>query len=283
MLHLIWEGILYEYLRASGMPLRTADNDPRIFTLQLWRKQAQQMREKAFKPHYIPRNVVTRLIKKNNDVSLDSDLMAVLEGIEVKEIASKRSEVPTPGDIVLLLLSLMCLRTCPCPQAKMRSERDYRNVVTYLSCVTDMHDYERDARNYLIGEVQQLRSRMSHQQVSLDITMMQLEELEERHMKMGEGWCRTLASQEAAVDMVNGLVSDQLSDRNAMGSLIRDYLEVHGGKKANHLTGAEDIEELLAKLLARCVPAVLSAPCRSLAALLTSVVSLPAAAKLMTG
>ena len=156
LLHLVWEGILYEYLRTSGFPLRSANNDPRVFTLQMWRKQAQEQRAIAFKPMYVPRIVVTR----HMDEGMDNDLKALMEGIEQKELFVKHSE------------------------AKIKKDHDYRNIVLYLAAVTDMHTYEKDSRDYLVGEVESLRSRLAHQQDSLEITMQQLDELEERHQKV---------------------------------------------------------------------------------------------------
>ena len=53
-LAMMWDGILFEYLRAEGMPLRSARIDPRVFTLQLWRKRAafNSGGNVVFRPHY---------------------------------------------------------------------------------------------------------------------------------------------------------------------------------------------------------------------------------------
>jgi len=62
---------------------------------------------------------------------LDDDIRALLNGVAAKEVYVKESEKRIRG-----------------PQIS-----DHRNVVMYLAAVTDMHDFEQDARSYLMNEV----------------------------------------------------------------------------------------------------------------------------------
>jgi len=57
LLHLMWEGILFEYLRSMGCPLKGAEVDPRPYTLSFWRQRAQQSKAGTFAPHYVQRMV----------------------------------------------------------------------------------------------------------------------------------------------------------------------------------------------------------------------------------
>ena len=56
----------------------------------------------AFRPHYVPRHVRTR----NERAGQDEDIMALLQGVEVKEVAVKHAEI------------------------KIRKEHDYRKEET---------------------------------------------------------------------------------------------------------------------------------------------------------
>lgn len=61
---------------------------------------------------------------------LDDDIRALLNGVAAKEVYVKESEKRIRG-----------------PQIS-----DHRNVVMYLAAVTDMHDFEQEARSYLMNE-----------------------------------------------------------------------------------------------------------------------------------
>jgi len=225
LLHLMWEGILFEYLRAMGQPLKSAELDPRVYTLLFWRKRALEQHEGTFRPHYVQRQVRSRFI----DEKLDDDLRALLNGVAAKEVYVKESE------------------------KRIKGNNDYRNVVMYLAAVTDMHDFEQDARSYLMDEVSMLRGRMDHAGESLELTRSQAHEMEGKHHVMASEWCKTLAAQEASVDAYVGMLNDQLCDRNAMAGIIEEFLESHGGREGNklHPTSRSDLSDLVPRLLAR--------------------------------
>ena len=166
----MWDGILYEYLRSEGQPLRSARIDPRVFTLQLWRRRAAFATGggAVFRPHYLPRHVMTRDQKPPRA----KDLEGLLQGVEAKELALKHVE------------------------RKLRKESDYRNVVRFLADATALHEYERDARDYLMHELEQCRDRIDHYQASLEMTGEQLGEAEHMH----ERATTTLVSRLARVE-----------------------------------------------------------------------------------
>jgi len=166
----MWDGILYEYLRAEGQPLRSARVDPRVFTLQMWRRRAafSQGGQGVFRPHYVPRHVKLRDQKPPRA----ADLEGLLRGVEAKELALKHIE------------------------RKLRKESDYRNVITFLADATALHEFERDARDYLFHELESCRDRIDHYQASLEMTGEQLGEAELIH----ERATTTLVSQLARVE-----------------------------------------------------------------------------------
>jgi hypothetical protein len=65
------------------------------------------------------------------------DIVAILDTMEAKEVNVKAAE------------------------QKIRREHDYTNVLTYLQSVTALHNTEREGRNYLIGEVEMCRAKVS--------------------------------------------------------------------------------------------------------------------------
>ena len=71
-----------QYLRAEGQPLRSARVDPRVFTLQMWRRRAafSQGGQGIFRPHYVPRMVRMRDQKPPRA----ADLEGLLRGVEAK-------------------------------------------------------------------------------------------------------------------------------------------------------------------------------------------------------
>jgi hypothetical protein len=227
VLHLMWEGVLFEYLRANGMPMRSVEHDPRVFTIIMWRKKATEQFGGTFRPHYMPRHTRSRTAPEK----LDEDLRALLNGVAAKEIFVKESE------------------------KRVKRDNDYRNVVMYLAAVTDMHNYEEDCRQYLVGETEMLRARCDHQTESLELTALQMDELESTHAQMADQWCRTLAAQEANVDCYMGMLNENLCDKNALAIQIEDFLERHGGREGNLLDAQPgkraDLNELVCKMLAR--------------------------------
>ena len=78
----------------------------------------------------------------------------------------------------------------------MRKESDYRNVIRFLADTTSLHEFERDARDYLMHELESCRDSIDHYQASLEMTGEQLGEAELVH----ERATTTLVSQLARVE-----------------------------------------------------------------------------------
>ena len=70
----------------------------------------------------------------------------------------------------------------------IRANNDYRNMVMYLASVTDLHDLELDARQYLLTEVMALRGRVDHQAESVELLNAQASKLEGNHGRMAAYW-----------------------------------------------------------------------------------------------
>lgn len=51
VLKFCWEGLLFEYLRTVGCPLRDREHDPRHFVMRYWRRS---MLDPSVKPGFVP-------------------------------------------------------------------------------------------------------------------------------------------------------------------------------------------------------------------------------------
>lgn len=58
VLKFCWEGLLYEYLRSVGCPLRDREHDPRHFVMRYWRRSMLDPTvQPGFVPYYAKREV----------------------------------------------------------------------------------------------------------------------------------------------------------------------------------------------------------------------------------
>ena len=202
-LETMWDGILYEYLRAEGQPLRSARVDPRVFTLQMWRRRAafSQGGQGIFRPHYVPRMVRMRDQKPPRA----ADLEGLLRGVEAKELALKHIE------------------------RKVRKESDYRNVIRFLADTTSLHEFERDARDYLMHELESCRDRIDHYQASLEMTGEQLGEAELVHERATTTLVSQLARVEAELEFQYDLSAiEPATEEQMIVGVLRRFLATPG-------------------------------------------------------
>ncbi|CAM9488911.1 unnamed protein product [Choristocarpus tenellus] len=151
VLKLFWEGLLYEYLRSVGCPLRDSELDPRHFVMRYWRRSMLNPSIRAgFVPFYLNREVkVRQSITKEDD-----DIREIRAGLLIREQAVKDAE------------------------ASVRREHDYRFVLAYFSASRDLHHTLVRNVNYLANEVEQLRTNLDHAKESISIMEKQFVEIE---------------------------------------------------------------------------------------------------------
>ena len=82
----MWEGTLFEYLRAKGQPLHSTENDPRGFVIAYWRKMTKTV--VPFDPYYVPQNLTNRAKSEKRS----EDIVAILDTMEAKEVNVKAAE-----------------------------------------------------------------------------------------------------------------------------------------------------------------------------------------------
>lgn len=208
-LNLIWDGILFEYLRAEGQPLRTTRGiDPRAWTLQLWRRRASSAfgGSSAFQPFYLPRQLHHRSLQPRA-----ADLEGLLRGVALKESAVKHVE------------------------AKVRKEADYRHVVCYLAEASNLRQYEADARQYLVHELESARARIDHYHSSLELTANQLIELESAYDESTSALADRLAVAEASAQFsLENHAVEASAEKQHTATLLRAFLSSPGPVNSNH-------------------------------------------------
>jgi hypothetical protein len=151
-------------------------------------------------------------VAENN--SRDPDVQQLLELIEGKENDLKISE-----------------RT-------IRKERDYRHVLVYFTVISTMRKVERDGRNYLINEVETLRARLKHQEVSMKMMVDQIRELEERYAFLHDHTSGKWAIQETLAEQYFDDWSKMLLEEHVVEETL------HKERGRNNVVEAELTEQL---------------------------------------
>ncbi|CAM9176335.1 unnamed protein product, partial [Chrysoparadoxa australica] len=196
---LVWEGLLYEYLRSIGHPLRGVRQDPRHFVLRYWRRsQLDPTGKGSFVPMYLERRIKPR----NNITKVDKDISDIRRKVMNQEAAVKKAE-----GVVL-------------------REHDYRHVLFYLGACRDLHKGCVSGVEYLANEVEMLRAWLSHKEDTVHTMEEQMVELEDRYTEEVGGLEATVSEQrelEAALRIkIGNKAEEEAAVRNAIGVLIRD-------------------------------------------------------------
>lgn len=113
VLKLVWEGIMFEYLRSVGMPLKNSEMDPRVLVLRHWRRSVLDPKGVgSFVPYYLERRVVPR---RAGQPAEDEDIAGIRARVGAAEVAVKEAE------------------------GMVRKAQDYRMVLAYFSATRDLH------------------------------------------------------------------------------------------------------------------------------------------------
>ncbi|CAM9411298.1 unnamed protein product [Scytosiphon promiscuus] len=194
VLKFCWEGLLFEYLRAVGCPLRNREHDPRHFVMRYWRRSLLDPRvQPGFVPFYAKREIK----KRNSMMQEDRDIRDIRAGLLLREARVKDAE------------------------AKTRGQHDYRFVLQYFSTSRDLHRTLVANVNYLANEVEQLRANMDHNSESIVIMEQQLVELETKYDRVVGGLVHRgafqLTFEGALYSMINeGHVALKTAERKAI-------------------------------------------------------------------
>ena len=122
----------------------------------------------------MPRHILPEVLDQRSA----PDVQGLRRGVAAKELAVKHAE------------------------AKMKRDKDYRHVVRYLADSTALHDYERDARDYLIDELDIARARIDHYHAALELTQEHLGAMELKYDAVTATLVSKLAHRDAHLDLV---------------------------------------------------------------------------------
>eukprot|EP00903_Cladosiphon_okamuranus_P010866 g10263.t1 len=181
VLKFCWEGLLYEYLRTVGCPLRDREHDPRHFVMRYWRRS---MLDPSVKPGFVPYYAKREIKRRKSIMQEDKDLRDIRAGLALREELVKDAE------------------------ARIRGQHDYRFVLQYFSASRDLHRTLAANVNYLASEVEQLRANMDHNSESIAIMEHQFVELETKYDRVVGGLVHRGAFQLTLESTLYGMINE---------------------------------------------------------------------------
>lgn len=156
IMNFMWEGALWEYLHSIGHPVHSMRPDPKKTILEIWEKGGLLGGNiNGFVPHFIAREV-----KKRNEWIQSPDIQERLEKLRLAQDAAKAAE------------------------RKVVSEHDYTNILSYFNQMSALRRLESSVREFLISEVEILRSRIDSCSDVAKMSRMQQAENEQYYMKI---------------------------------------------------------------------------------------------------
>jgi len=200
LMKMMWEGVMFEYLRSIGQPLRSCALDPREFIIRYWRRRITDPKNMQFVPYYLVKKFEQRSGKPRHE----RDIAGFLDAIEAAELAVKQAE------------------TC------LRRENDYRFVFRYFTAVADLHKACKEGMDFMVNEAEILRARIEHGDQNMKLMTEQLFELEFRHEVLKDHYVEQGAFEEALTDSFMGVLGNNTADRQEAIRLIRAIFEDMG-------------------------------------------------------
>jgi len=156
IMNFMWEGALWEYLHSIGHPIHSMRPDPKKTILEIWEQGGLLGGNvNGFVPHFIAREV-----KKRNEWIQSADIQERLEKLRKAQDAAKSAE------------------------RKIISDHDYTNILSYFNQMGALRRLENSVREFLISEVEIVRSRIDSCEESAKMNRKQLAENEQYYMKI---------------------------------------------------------------------------------------------------
>ncbi|CAN0171507.1 unnamed protein product [Ectocarpus sp. 12 AP-2014] len=198
VLKFCWEGLLFEYLRTVGCPLRDREHDPRHFVMRYWRRS---MLDPSVRPGFVPFYAKREVKKRNSLMHEDRDIRNIRAGLALREDVVKEAE------------------------NKTREQHDYRFVLQYFSASRDLHRTLVANVNYLANEVEQLRANMDHSSESISIMEQQFVELETKYDQVVGGLVHRGAFQLTLEGTLYGMIKEGHVALKSAAVMAREVLD----------------------------------------------------------
>lgn len=225
IMNFMWEGALWEYLHFIGHPVHSMRPDPKKTILEIWEKGGLLGNNvNGFTPHFIAREV-----KKRNEWVQSEDIQARLEKLRVAQDAAKSAE------------------------RKVVSEHDYTNILTYFNQMSALRRQEHSMREYLMQEVEILRSRIDSCAEVSKVSREQLAENELYYMKVVNEINAQLALTEFVCEERIAERYQLEGDLQRLGNVVESYLTAEENRQQ---IGGGTVQALKLREVDKCAPTV---------------------------
>eukprot|EP00904_Undaria_pinnatifida_P001506 jgi/Undpi1/11356/HiC_scaffold_30.g13653.m1 len=197
VLKLFWEGLLFEYLRSEGCPLRHGEHDPRHFIMRYWRRS---LLDPSIRTGFVPFYLKREAKKRNSIIQEDKDIRDIRAGLIVLEERVKDAETG------------------------VRGQHDYRFVLQYFSASRDLHRTLVGNVTSLANEVEQLRANVDHNSESISIMEQQFVELETKYDRVVGGLVHRGAFQLTVERALYGIINEGHACIKAAERMVTELL-----------------------------------------------------------
>lgn len=225
IMNFMWEGALWEYLHSIGHPVHSMRPDPKKTILEIWQQGGLLGGNiNGFTPHFIAREV-----KKRNEWIQSPDIQERLEKLRVAQDAAKAAE------------------------RKVVSEHDYTNILTYFNQMAALRRQEHSMREYLIQEVEILRSRIDSSDEVAKMNRKQLAENELYYMKIVSAINEQLALTEFVCEERIAERYQLEGDLQRLGNVVESYLAAEENRQQ---VGGGTLQAVKLRNVDKCAPSV---------------------------
>jgi hypothetical protein len=225
ILNFMWEGALWEYLHAIGHPVKSMRPDPKKTIMELWQKGGiLESSLSGFVPHFVAREV-----KKRNDWIQSKDIQDRLEKLRKAQDATKTAE------------------------RKVISEHDYTNILSYFNQMSALRRLENSVREYLISEVEILRSRIDSCDETTKMIREQLGENESQYMKIVDSLNEQLALSEFICEERIAERYQLEGDMQRLSHVLESYI---ASEENREMIGGGTMQALKLRNVDKCCPGV---------------------------
>ena len=208
LLDIMWEGAIFEYLRHIGHPVRSIFADPRATVKLIWEKGGiVDASNTTFTPHFIVREV-----KKRYEWISSDDVKRKLDDLYIAQSKAKVAE------------------------REIISHHDYNNILAYFRHMKDLRNQENKLRDYILSEMETVRSRLDMMVDSNKMLTEQLGEIEVQFEKTVTILNTEYAYQESISDELTRLKVRDAADMARLGNIIDSWTKYETHRETKRLS-----------------------------------------------
>eukprot|EP00505_MAST-04D_sp_SCG-Rhode-Island_P000754 Stramenopile-MAST_4_protein_754 len=187
VLSLIWEGIIIDYLSTVGKKVRSYTADPRMYTLQWW-KRAEIIESEGFSRVYVPQT--TGLPAE--ETTDDSQVITYLNQIKSKETKIKAAE------------------------KQIRKNPGYDGAMNLLKGLVEVRQVEKELRKDLILDLERTRAQMFLSHMRERGQRFQHRNFKGMYAELKEKYAQDLANQEMELQVFSDVANIESAENRLM-------------------------------------------------------------------